>query len=51
MIDITEYNRPLSGSEKRDVKFVDFVSLRIKVNGVWIPAIFKKGIHIRRRGL
>lgn len=47
-MDIEKFNCPLGSSERKEVEFIDFVSLRIKVNSKWIPAIFKGGkIHIK----
>ena len=47
-MNIEDFSCPLGNSEKKAVKYIDFVSLRIKVNGKWIPAIFKDGkIHVK----
>ena len=42
-MNIEEFSCPLDNSEKKTVEYVDLADLRVKVNGRWVPAIFKDG--------
>lgn len=46
-MNISEFNRPLSGSEKRVVEFVDLCGCKVKINHKYYKAYLIGGISLR----
>lgn len=46
-MNISDFNHPLSGSEKRAVEFVDLACNKVKINGKYYKAYLIGGISLR----
>lgn len=48
-MNISEFNHPLSGSEKRQIQFVDNVNCKVKINNTTVKAYLIGGVSLREK--
>ena len=46
-MNISDFNHPLNGSEKREVEFVDNANCKVKIKGKYYKAYLIGGISLR----